>query len=140
MAIPVFALQAAGGKVFWIDDPAVATDSAALDGTGGTGFTPFIVTQPFSLRADLGYSKFRRFLQRLAHASVCTVKVGVLRDGLESGVVIVRPLALGDVGIVNIPLNEAGSDFQLKISLSAYTAETALGNSQVFIVPKRRSR
>lgn len=140
MSIPLFGLQAGGGKVYSLDDPGVVKDGAALDGSGGTAYAPFLVSQPFAIQADLGYNRLRRFLQRVAHAGSCTLTVVGLRDGQESAVAIVRTLTTADIGVVNVPLGEAGSDFQLKITVSAFTAETALGNSQVFIVPKRRFR
>lgn len=138
--IPLYAMQAVGGKVYSLDDLLVVKDGAALDGSGGTAFAPFILSQPFAIQADLGYNKLRRFLQRVAHAGACTLTVVGVKDGQESAVAIVRSLTTADIGIVNVPLGESGSDFQLKITLSGFTAETALGNSQVFIVPKRRFR
>jgi len=138
--IPLYGFQAGAGKVFSLDDPGVVRDFAALDGTGGTAFTPFILTQPFAVHADLGYNKLRRFLQRIAHAGACTFRVTGVKDGRESTVKVVRPLTINDVGIINVPLAESGSDFQLKIELTSFDAETALGNSQVFIVPKRSYR
>lgn len=138
--IPLYGLQAGGGKVYSLDDPGVVKDGCALDGSGGTAFTPFILTQPFAVHADLGYNKLRRFLQRVAHAGACTFIVTGVKDGRESTVAVVRPLTANDVGIINVPLGESGSDFQLKIVLTGFDAETALGNSQVFIVPKRRFR
>jgi len=138
--IPLYGFQAVGGKVYSLDDPAVVKDGAALDGTGGTSYTPFVICTPLAIQSDLGYNRLRRLLQRVAHAGSCTLVVTGLRDGVESGVQITRTLGVGDIGVVNVPLGDAGSDFQLKIVLSAFSAETALGNSQVFIVPKRRFR
>lgn len=138
--IPLFGCQAAGGKIYSLDDQTVVKDGAALDGTGGTAFSPYFVSSPFGIAFDLGYNKLRRFLQRVAHAGGLTLTVTGVRDGQESGVSVVRTITVADIGIVNVPLNDAGSDFQIKVVLSAYDAEVAFGNSQAFIVPKRRFR
>jgi hypothetical protein len=138
--IPLYGMQAVGGKVYSLDDQSVVKDATDAAGVGGTAFNPFIVSTPFAIQADLGYNRLRRFLQRIAHGGACTLTVTGIRDGQDSGVSIVRPLTVSDIGIVNVPLGDSGSDFQLRIELSAYDAETALGNSQVFIVPKRRFR
>lgn len=138
--IPLYGCAAGSGKIFSLDDTSVVKDGAALDGTGGAAYVPFLLTTPFGIQADLGYNKLRRFLQRITHAGAVTVKVTGVKDGQESGLPITRPLTVADIGIINAPLNDAGSDFQLKIELSGFDATAALGNSQVFIVPKRRFR
>ena len=138
--IPLYAGQAVGGKVFSLDDPAVVKDGTTLGGGGGTAYVPFMVSQPFSIPHDLGYNRLRRFLLRVAHAGTCTFKVTALRDEQLSSVAITRALGISDVGIINVPLGDTGSDLQLKIELTAFSAETALGNSQIYIVPRRRFR
>lgn len=138
--IPLYAFQAGGGKVYSLDDPTVAKDSAALNGTGGVVFTPFYTTMPYRSRAGFGFHKFRRLMQVLEHTTACTVKFTPIADDRESGLPVYRTLATGVVGIMNVPANEGGTAFSTKVEVTDYAAEVAFGGSEVFIVQKRRFR
>lgn len=138
--ISLYGAVAGTGQVVSLDDSSVVKDLANLDGSGGVAFVPYLITTPLGIQFDLGYNKLRRFLQRLAHAGAVTVKVTGVRDGQESGQPILRVVTLSNVGIVNAPLNDAASDFELKLEVVAFDAPVALGNSEVYVVSKRGSR
>src|SRR6266851_9033489 len=129
--IPLYGCIAGSGKIYSLDDPLVVKDIAALDGSGGTAFVPYLISTPFGIQFDLGYNRLRRFQQRIAHSGAVSVKITGVRDGQESGLPVTRALTIADIGVVNAPLGDAGSDFQIKLELSAYDAPAALGNSEV---------
>lgn len=138
--IPFYGCIAGTGKIYSLDDPLVVKDVTALDGSGGVAFSPYLISTPLGIQFDLGYNRLRRFLQRLAHGGAVTTKITGIRDGQESGLPVTRALTVSDIGIINAPLGDAGSDFQIKLELSAYDASVALGNSDVYVVGKRRFR
>lgn len=138
--IPIFGCQAGGGKIYSLDDPTVVTDGADSAGVGGSTFAPYIVSTFLANQFDMGYNKLRRFQQRLSHNGTCTVQLTGIRDGQQSGQPSTQGLAISDVGLVTAPLNDAGSTFQIKIALTAFSAAVTLGASKAFVVPKREWR
>lgn len=138
--IPLYGFQAGGGKVYSLDDQTVVKDGAALDGSGGTAVVPFFVSAPLGVQFTMGYNKLRRLMQRLAKLGTVSIRTTGIRDGLSSATAVSRTLGLSDIGIINVPLNDAASDFQVKVEVMSYTAEVAFGDSEVYVVPKREFR
>lgn len=138
--IPLYGGQAGGGKIYSLDDPNVVTDGAALDGTGGTAFVPFLVSTSLLGALTLGFNALRRFFQRVAHDGTATFRFTPFRDGQQSGTGISRTVLLSDPGPINVPLNEPGSDFHMKIEVLTYSAPVALGDAGFIIVPGVTSR
>lgn len=128
------------GKVYSVDDPATVNDLAAVDGTGGTPYVPFILSTLFPLRRTLGWYDFRKFHQHADAPSACTITVMPWRDGNDSGQIIARVFPVTGVDITSTPIWLPGSDFQVKVSLSAFTREVQLGNASASFVPRRHSR
>lgn len=138
--IPLYGCIAGSGKICSLDDPTVVKDLAALAGTGGVAFIPYLISTPLSISSNLGYSRLRRFLQRLTHGATITLKITGIRDGRESGLPVTREISLSNVGLLNAPFNDQGSDFQIKLEVIDYTKPVALGNSEVYVVQHRSSR
>lgn len=140
MAIPIFAVSQVGGKVISLDDPATVNDLAAIDGTGGTPYVPFVLSTLFQLKRTLGWYDFRKFRQRFDSPSAATIMITPWRDGSDTGQTITRQFNVSAVGVTNTPLWISGSDFQVKIVLSNFTREVQLGNASASFVPRRHSR
>lgn len=138
--IPLYVCESGGARILSLDDPAVVKDGATLAGAGGTAFVPFFTSTMFGVQFDLGYNKLRRFAQRLAHDGTASLDITGIRDEQESGVTVSRDVALSDVGIVNAALNDAGSDFQIKVEVTAYSARVAFGNAEAHVVNRRSMR
>jgi hypothetical protein len=138
--IPIFAVEAGGARVIKFDDPGVTKDLCALDGTGGSTFTPSFTVNQVRGGPDLGWSKLRRIALNLESASACTVVVTPLVDGRLSGSPITRTVALGGVGVVTVPCAESGTGHAWKVEVTSYTAPVAFSNSEAFVLGKRVSR
>jgi hypothetical protein len=137
--IPFYGFQAVGGKIFSLDDPAVVKDSAALDGTGGTAFVPFYVTNSLRLGRLAAYYKLRRLVQQVAHTGAVTVRFTAIRDGGES-TVISRTLGVGEAPLMIVPLNDPGSDFQVKVEVTSYDAAVQFSGAEFYPVERRAFR
>jgi hypothetical protein len=140
MALPLFAVQAHGGKLISLDDAAVVKDLAALDGTGGNAYAPYVVSGVVSGGGPGGYGTFRRVIQRVPHDGAVTVKVTPWRDGQDTGQTITRTLAAGANPTVVAPLSVTGSVFQFKVELSAFDAPASLGAGELTIIQRRGTR
>jgi hypothetical protein len=138
--IPLFGCLAHGGKIVQLDDDSVVKDLAAADGTGGTAFSPFLLSSPFDGGNEGGYSRLRKMVQDVEHEGAVTVTVTPYRDGSETGQTITRTLAASDNPIVTAPLAVGATRFQVKVALSAFTARVELGKAQLWVVPRRSSR
>lgn len=138
--IPLYGCQAGGGKIYSLDDPSVVKDGASVAGSGGSVYQPYFVTTKLGNQFDMGYNKLRRFQQHLEHAGSCTLVLTAVRDGAETGVPITRTLPAGAMGLVTAPMNATGSSFQIKLVLSAFSAEVTLGTADAFVIPKREWR
>ena len=138
MAIPLFACQAHGGKIFSLDDRFVYRDSAALAGTGGISYVPFLLSARFRGPATSGHGKLRRVVQRVYKQSQCVVAVRAYREGLDTGQVLPRSLTI-DVGpLVTFPMDVLGTEFQLLYEVSSFDSEIALGSGEIWVVPRQR--
>jgi hypothetical protein len=138
--IPLFGCQAHGGKIVQLDDDSVFTDLAAADGTGGTAFSPFMLSNPFDAGNEGGYSRLRRMVQTIEHEGAVTVTITPYRDGAETGQTITRTLASSDTPIVTAPLAVGATRFQVKVTVSAFDALVELGKAQLWLVARRSER
>lgn len=138
--IPCYVVTASGGKVYSVDDSATVNDFASITGSGGTAFTPFLLSTLFPLTRTLGFATIRKLRQRFDAPSAVTIQVTPWRDGRDTGQTITRTFGLSDVDITSTPLFYSGSDFQVKLQISGYTAEVQLGNASVSMVPRRHTR
>lgn len=136
--IPFYAALAGSGKILSFDDPAVVKDDAALNGSGGTAYAPFLVSAPASLKG--GWGTLRRLDQRVAHDGAVTFKARAQRDGNDTGQEITRVIALSDQSQVEAPFFATGSEFAVRLELSAFTAPAALGPATLWVVPRRSTR
>jgi hypothetical protein len=140
MAIPTFGVQAHGGKIISVDDQAVVKDLALLDGSGGNAYAPYLLSGLMSPGEVGGYAKLRQCVLRVPHEGAVTVKVTPWRDGLDTGQIITRALALGDNPTVVAPQNVTGSVFQEKVELSAFDAPASVGAGELLMVARRSTR
>ena len=140
MSLPLYGVEANSGQIISLDDEAVVNDQAALAGTGGSAITPYILSTIFDRGLDGGYSKFRRNVQHVHTDGGVTVTTTPWRDQQESGNAITDTLATGANPIVTAPLNETGTNFQVKVAVSSYTAAVELGKGQQYVVPRRSLR
>lgn len=140
MPIPLYGVQAHGGKILSLDDPAVVKDLAALNGSGGNAYAGRFRSTPLPGSTVLGWSRFRRFIQRVFHLGAATLKVTPYRDEQPTGQTITRVLAVSDIGVVTAPLAATGSAFQVEVEVSGFTAEVQLGDAEAWIVPRRSER
>ena len=138
MAIPLFACQAHGGKIFSMDDRFVYRDSASLAGAGGISYVPYILSARFRGPAASGHGKLRRVVQRVYKESQCVVSVRAYREGLDTGVTLPRALTV-DIGpLVTFPMNTFGTEFQILLDASSFDAEIELGSGEIWVVPRQR--
>lgn len=140
MAIPLFGAQAHGGKIISLDDQSVVKDRAALAGTGGSSYAPYVLSTLVVGRDLGGYARLRRLVQRVPHDGGVVVKVTPWRDGADTGRTITRTLVAADNPTVVAPLSETGSAFQVKIELSSFDAPASLGSGALTINPRRVTR
>lgn len=140
MSIPFYAVEAHGGRVFTLDDEAVVADQAALAGTGGSAYSAYVLSTIFDTGRDGGYSTLRRAVQHVHADGAVTVVTTPYRDELESGSTVSRTLAIGDNPIVTAPLQEGGTNFQVKHTLSSFDAAVELGKALQYVVPRRTAR
>jgi len=140
MPIPLYGTEAEGGRIVQLDDESVMNDLAALAGTGGSAIVPFVRSTIFDGGLDGGYSKFRRNVQHVHSAGGVTVVTTPYRDQQESGNTITDTLAVGASPVVVAPISETGTNFQVKVAVSSYTAAVELGKGQQHIVPRRTKR
>ena len=137
MTIPMYAVEAHSGNIISIDDDTVVKDQAALNGSGGSAFVAFLKSVVFDQELDGGYSRFRRAVQHVHADGAVTIDFVPYRDQNESGSSIQQTLAVGDSAIVTANLNESGTNFNVKVSLSAFDAKVELGKAEQFVVPRR---
>lgn len=140
MAIFSYAAQAGGGKIVSLDDQTVLTDLAAADGTGGSAFVPYLVATPTDDGGLGGWASVRRLVQDVTHDGAVTAAITLYRDGNETGQTITRTLTASDNPTVVAPLNAPGTQFQVKITLSAFDAPCGLGVGDLTLVPRRTAR
>ncbi len=140
MSIPFYGCEAHGGQVLTLDDEAVVKDQAALAGTGGSTYEAFVLSTIFDVGGDAGYSKFRRATQHVHADGAVTIVTTPYRDQQESGGTVSKTLAIGDNPVVIAPLSVAGTNFQVKHTLSAFDAAAELGKAQQYVVPRRSVR
>ncbi len=140
MSLPLYGVLAESGKVISMDDESVVKDLAALAGTGGNAFAPYVLSTVFDNGLAGGLSKFRRSVQHVHTAGGVTVVMTPYRDQQESGNTISDTLAVGANPVVTAPVNESGSNFQVKIAVSSYTAAVELGKAEQWVVPRRADR
>lgn len=140
MALPLYAVEAHGGQVITLDDESVVKDQAALAGTGGSAYAPFVVSTIFDVGLDGGFSTFRRAVQHVHADGAVTVDITPYRDQQESGTAITSVLAVGANPIVVAPVFETGTNFQVKTALSSFDAAAELGKAQQYVVPRRTVR
>lgn len=130
--------QAHGGKIVQLDDLSVVKDLAALDGTGGSTYAPTLVSSPVESAA--GYATFRRLVQQTLGGQSVTWTFTAWRDGLETGQVLTRTLAPADSGIMVVPFDVTGTNFQVRITASGFNGFATLGSADLSIVPRRTTR
>jgi hypothetical protein len=140
MSIPVFGVSQVGGKIVSLDDSQTVNDLASSDGTGGTAFSPFLLSTLFRLERTLGYYDFRKFRQRVDAPSALTITVTPWRDGTDTGQSISRMFPVSAVDVTSTSLWVPGSDFQVKVAFSGYTRPFEVGNASASFVPRRHSR
>lgn len=138
--IPLYGVQAHGGKIISLDDPAVVKDLAAADGSGGNAYVGYVLSTQLPGSVPGGYSRFRRLQQRVPHDGGVTVTITPWRDGQDTGQEIERELEVADNPVVIAHVSVTGSDFQVKIALSDFDAPAALGEAAVTIIPRRSER
>ena len=139
MPIPFYACRAEGPNIITLDDEAVQTDLAAENGTGGNAYIAFVTSTIFDV-VDGGYSTFRRAVQHVHADGAVTVKITPFRDENETGNTITRTLAIGANPIVTAPIAESGTNFQVKVALSSFSAAAELGKALQYVVPRRTAR
>ena len=137
MAISLYAVQASGGKILQLDDQSVVNDVTALDRSGGVAFTASILQAPFAASA---YAKLRRLIQTVRHEGTATATFTPWRDGSDTGEMITRPLVAGANDTVTVPFNVTGSEFQVAIVVSSFSAPVALGSGELTVIPRRTQR
>ena len=140
MAIATYGAQAHGGKIVSLDDQAVVKDLAALDGTGGNAYAPFMLSGILSPGEVGGYAKLRRLILRVPHDGAVTVRVTPWRDGLDTGQTIERVLGSTDNPTVVAPQDVTGSVFQEKVELSAFDGPASVGAGEIAMIPRRSVR
>lgn len=140
MALPLYGCLAEGGKIYQLDDDSVVTDGAAEAGTGGSAYTPRYVTETFDNGLSGGYSKLRRFVQHVHPDSDVDVDITGVRDGNPSGATVSRDVEVGENGILIAPLSVTGTEFQVEVELSNFSAPVELGESEQYVVPRRSKR
>lgn len=140
MSIPLYAAQAHGGKIYSLDDQSVVKDLAALAGTGGNAYAPYLVTAAIAPMGVGGFAKLRKIVQRVPHDGAVTVAVRPYRDGSDTGQTISRTLASNDNPTVTAPVASTGSTFQFRFDLSTFSAVAALGAGEYGAEPKRSGR
>ena len=140
MSLPLYGVEAEGGRIVRLDDESVMNDLTALAGTGGNAVSPYVLSSVFDQGLDGGYAKFRRAVQHVHTLGGVTVVTTPYRDQQESGNTITDTLATGASPIVAAPINETGTNFQVKVTLSSYDAATELGKALQYVVPKRSLR
>ena len=140
MALPLYGVLAGSGKVISMDDESVVNDLAALAGTGGNAITPYVLSTIFDGGLAGGFGKLRRSVQHVHTAGAVTVVTTPYRDQQESGNTISDTLAVGANPVVTSPFNEGGSNFQVKVTVSSYTAAVELGKAEQWVVPRRSDR
>ena len=108
-------------------------------GAGGMALRAFVVSRIFDLLAG-GDSPVRRSVQHVHADGAVTVDITPYRDQQESGSSITRVLAVGDNPVVVAPHFESGTNFQVKVALSAFDAAVELGKAEQYVVPRRSIR
>lgn len=140
MAIPFYAAEAGGGRIVALDDAAVVKDLASEAGSGGSTFSPYIVSTPVATSGG-GWATLRRAVQHVHHdQGGVTVDIQALKDEAETGASIQDALAIGETFVVTAPLKAAGSTAQVKITLSSFDAPVELGIAELWMVARRRRR
>ncbi len=140
MSIPLYGCEAHGGQVITLDDEAVVKDQAALAGTGGSAYAAFVLSTIFDVGLDGGYAKFRRTVQHVHADGAATVVMTPYSDQQESGSTISDTLSIGANPVVTAPVNESGTNFQVKQTVSVFNAAVELGKAQQYVVPRRSAR
>ena len=140
MSLPLYGVEAEGGRIVRLDDESVMNDLTALNGSGGTAVAPYVLSTIFDRGLDGGYAKFRRNVQHVHTDGGVTVVTTPYRDQQESGNTITDTLAVGASPIVTAPIDESGTNFQVKVAVSSYTAAVELGKAQQYVVPRRSVR
>ncbi len=140
MALPIYGVEAGTGQVISLDDEAVVKDQAALAGTGGSAYAAFVLSTIFDVGLDGGYAKFRRAVQHVHADGAVTVVMTPYRDQQESGSTISDTLSIGANPVVTAPVNESGTNFQVKQTVSVFNAAVELGKAQQYVVPRRSAR
>ncbi len=140
MSLPLYGVEAHTGQIISLDDESVVKDQAALAGTGGSAYAPFLLSTIFDRGLDGGYSKFRRAVQHVHAAGAVTVVTTPYRDQMESGSTVSKTLAIGDNPVIVAPISEAGTNFQVKHTLSVFDAAVELGKAQQYVLPRRSVR
>ena len=140
MALPIYAVEAHGGQIITLDDEAVVKDQTTEAGAGGNAYVCFARSTIFDQGLDGGYSTFRRAVQHVHADGAVTVLFTPYRDQQESGATISRTLAIGDNPVVTGPAKESGTNYQIKVALSAFDAAAELGKAMQWVVPRRSAR
>lgn len=140
MSLPFYAAEADTGQIITLDDESVVKDQASLAGSGGNAYEGFVLSTIFDIGRDGGYSDFRRATQHVHADGAVTVTVTPYRDQQESGSTIARTLSTSSNPVVIAPLFESGTNFQVKVALSAFDAAVELGKAQQYVVPRRQTR
>lgn len=140
MPLPIYGCEAGGGRIITMDDEAVYKDLASAAGAGGNNYTPELMSTTFDVGRDGGYSKLRRLTQHAHHTTGVTVDQTPIRDEQDTGQTIQRVLATGANFVVIAPVSVTGTNFQHKVSLSAFTAAVELGKAQQWVIPRRSER
>jgi len=138
--IPIYVVSQSGGRVYSLDDPLTVNDFAAVDGSGGSAYTPYLLSTQFPTEKTLGFYSLRKFRQRFDAPNGVTIAVTPWRDGLATGQTLTRTFATGAVGMTSTPLNYAASAFQLYLTLTGFTRPVELGNANVSMIRRRDTR
>jgi hypothetical protein len=137
--IPLYGVEAHGGRIITMDDEAVVKDLADADGSGGTAYAPFLTSTPFDAGVG-GWSTLRRVVQHVHPDGAVSIDITPIRDQNESGQVISRDIATGENFVVTAPMQATGTTFSVKITLSDFDAAAELGKAEQWVVPRRSGR
>lgn len=137
--IPMYGVEAHGGRIVSLDDEAVVKDLTNSAGVGGNAYVPYIISAPFDGGVG-GWSTLRRAVQHVHADGAVTVDVTPYKDEQETDQTISRDLAIGDNFIVDAPLKVGGTTFAVKVELSDFDAAAELGKADQYFVARRRRR
>lgn len=132
--IGLYAFKRASNEVLQIDDPSVTTDE------GSAMETPFVLTAPLDLGPAGGTARMRRIAQAVAISNAATVTVTPVVNGSEDtsqAEAVALVTADGPEQIVESYPAVTGGRFQVKVEVTSFDGDCAIGEADVALVPKR---